>query len=68
MKRNTLLTMLAALLILSLACSFGGSNGGQPTAAPISEKRCGGLVCDGPENLQNCPNVRQDKLVEQQMQ
>ncbi len=55
MKRNTLLITLTVLLILSLACSFSGSNGGQPTAAPVSENRCGDSVCDGPENLQTCP-------------
>jgi|GEM_PF-1002262 hypothetical protein len=54
MKRIFL--MLASLIILSLACSFGGAISDSSEPAPNSEKRCGDDVCDGPENAQNCPD------------
>ena len=59
MKRISLL--LTVLVSLSLACSLGGLTGnGKDAAAPTepppqSEKRCGDGVCDGPENVNNCP-------------
>lgn len=54
MKRNTLFTMSAILLLFSLACSLAGAASPEPTL-PVSQNRCGDLVCDGPENAQNCP-------------
>jgi hypothetical protein len=54
MKRNTLFTMSAVLLLFSLACSLAGTASPEPTL-PVSQNRCGDLVCDGPENAQNCP-------------
>ncbi|MEA3349453.1 MAG: hypothetical protein U9Q82_02395 [Chloroflexota bacterium] len=66
MKRVILI--LTLLITLSLACSLSGLTGGGDDTAPIneppptrsadsqlSEKRCGDGVCDGPENVNNCP-------------
>jgi len=58
MKR--LFLIISILVIFSMACSLGGFLGSaqtssQETAAPVSEGRCGDGVCDGPENLKNCP-------------
>lgn len=53
MKRNALFAASILALIFSLACSLAGTIG--PAATPIvSQNRCGDLVCDGPENAQNC--------------
>ena len=56
MKRKSLLFVLAILLILSLACSLGGTGDSEEeNTTPLqSEHRCGDGVCDGPENSQNC--------------
>jgi len=53
MKHKLALAIMTAILIFSLACSLGGT-ASQPTPAPVSENRCGDMVCDGPENPQNC--------------
>jgi len=53
MKRIAVVVSL--LFILSLACSFGQTSKSTPTSPPLSEKRCGDGVCDGPENFQLCP-------------
>lgn len=45
-----------SLVLLSMACSFsGGEQTPTEEPSPVSEKRCGDDVCDGPENLENCP-------------
>lgn len=64
MKRISII--LTLLISLSLACSLGGLTGGGDEAAapteppPQSEKRCGDGVCDGPENVNNCPEDCQE--------
>jgi hypothetical protein len=52
---------LIALVLLALACNLVGAEAA-PTQEPLptetppqSEKRCGDGVCDGPENVNNCP-------------
>ena len=64
MKRMSIILII--LISLSLACSLGGLTGGGDEAAapteppPQSEKRCGDGVCDGPENVNNCPEDCKD--------
>ena len=59
MKR--IILILTLLATLSLACSLSGLTGSgdealtQNEPPPQSENRCGDGVCDGPENMQNCP-------------
>jgi len=38
-----------------MACSLGGFIEPTETQPPVSEKRCGDQICDGPENPKNCP-------------
>jgi hypothetical protein len=52
MKTNIALPLIA-LLFLALACSLLSPE--QPPALPESEQRCGDGVCDGPENVDSCP-------------
>ncbi len=52
MKTNIALPLIA-LLFLALACSLLSTE--QLPAPPESEHRCGDGVCDGPENVNNCP-------------
>lgn len=54
MKRIVLFTLSTILLLFSLACSLAGTSSPEPPPA-VSQNRCGDLVCDGPENGQNCP-------------
>jgi hypothetical protein len=72
MKRMALI--LTAFVLLSMACSLGGFLGEEsqttqeqvpalPTEAPVSEQRCGDGICDGPENLNNCPEDCQGEVV-----
>ena len=61
MKR--LCISLTTLLLLSLACNFGGvaKFAATPTSVPAPTQpsgprgHCGDGVCDGPENAGNCP-------------
>lgn len=58
MKRNSIILIL--IISLSLACSLGGlalSGDESPTQTepPNSDRSCGDGVCDGPENIKNCP-------------
>ena len=58
MKRKTLTLTLILTLSVTLACSLGSLTGEDTepnTPQPVSEKVCGDGVCDGPENIQNCP-------------
>jgi hypothetical protein len=66
---------LMALVLLALACNLVGAEPA-PTQEPLpteaqaeptaesppleSEKRCGDGVCDGPENVNNCPQDCKD--------
>lgn len=59
MHRTTALALLLALLFS--ACTLPANNPpaedtALPTSSsPVSERRCGDLVCDGPEDAANCP-------------
>ena len=58
MKR--ILFILTILMLFGLACSFSGlvseeDTSNQETESAVSADRCGDGVCDGSENLQNCP-------------
>ncbi len=52
MKKATLVFALVCLVTLA-ACTLPTST--TDTPSPVSEKRCGDSVCDGPENEGNCP-------------
>ena len=56
MKYQSHIKWILSFLLISMSVTACGSlQGTDKDEPPISEDRCGDDVCDGPENIENCP-------------
>ena len=55
MKRNLIFLLIFLIILNGCAIIEGESSPGSGVVSGESEKRCGDGVCDGPENVDMCP-------------